>query len=69
MHSIQVLNNETENKGLVASRDRNVQIVVKTAEDELRQLLRERTEIMKRIGTILAAMDANPDSLEPAAWS
>jgi hypothetical protein len=52
MHSIQVLNNETENKGLVASRDRNVQIVVKTAEDELRQLLRERTEIMKRIGTI-----------------
>jgi hypothetical protein len=52
MHSIQALNNETENKGLIASRDRNVQIVVKTAEDELRQLLQERTEIMKRIGTI-----------------
>ncbi|HEX4427306.1 MAG TPA: hypothetical protein VH079_18035 [Terriglobales bacterium] len=52
MHSIQALNNETENKGLIASSDRNVQIVVKTAEDELRQLLRERTEIMKRIGTI-----------------
>jgi hypothetical protein len=52
MESIQALNNETENKGLMGTRDRNVQIVVKTAEDELRQLMRERTEIMKRIGTI-----------------
>jgi hypothetical protein len=52
MDSLQTLNNETEHKGLLGNGDRNVQIVVKTAEDELRQLLRERTEIMKRIGTI-----------------
>src|SRR3974377_914447 len=29
-----------------------VQQVIRTAQDELRQLLRQRTEIMKRIGTI-----------------
>jgi hypothetical protein len=48
----QNLSSELENKGRRGSGELNVQIVVKTAEDQLRQLLQERAEIMKRIGTI-----------------
>jgi len=44
--------NETGNKGLSGSGDPNVQEVVKTAHEELRELMRQRADIMKRIGTI-----------------
>jgi hypothetical protein len=52
MNSIQNLNNGIATKGLLSNGDSNVHMVVKTAEDELRMLMRERAEIMKRIGTI-----------------
>jgi hypothetical protein len=45
-------NNETGNKSLSNGQDPNVKEVVKTAHDELRQLMRQRADIMKRIGTI-----------------
>lgn len=44
--------NETVNKGLGGRHEQNVQEVVKTAHEELRQLMRQRADIMKRIGTI-----------------
>ena len=44
--------NETENNGQSGNGDQNVQEVVKTAHEELRELLRQRADIMKRIGTI-----------------
>jgi hypothetical protein len=44
--------NETGNKSLSSSQDPNVKEVVRTAHDELRQLMRQRADIMKRIGTI-----------------
>jgi hypothetical protein len=43
---------ESENVGRPGSGELSVQIVVKTAENQLRQLLQERAEIMRRIGTI-----------------
>jgi hypothetical protein len=52
MNSGRIQNNETEHKGLFGSEDQNVQEVVKTAHEELRQLMRQRADIMKRIGTI-----------------
>lgn len=39
-------------KSLPGSNDAHVQQVVKAAHDELRQLMRQRAEVMKRIGTI-----------------
>jgi len=44
--------NETENNSHSGNGDQNVQEVVKTAHEELRELLRQRADIMKRIGTI-----------------
>jgi len=44
--------NDTVNRSLSASGEQNVQEVVKTAHEELRQLMRQRADIMKRIGTI-----------------
>jgi hypothetical protein len=52
MNSGQMQNNETVNKSLSSNGDQNVQEVVKTAHEELRQLMRQRSDIMKRIGTI-----------------
>jgi hypothetical protein len=52
MNSGRIQNNETENKDRSGSEDQNVQQVVKTAHEELRQLMRQRADIMKRIGTI-----------------
>jgi len=40
------------NGGLLNNRDPHVHEVVKSAHEELRQLLRQRAEIMKRIGTL-----------------
>lgn len=51
MNSGQDQHNETDNKGFSVG-DQNVQEVVKTAHEELRQLMRQRADIMKRIGTI-----------------
>jgi len=39
-------------KGATPTNDPHVQQVVRAAHDELRQLLRQRAEIMKRIGTV-----------------
>ena len=39
-------------KGLPGSGDPHVQEVVRAAHEELRQLMRQRAEIMKRIGTV-----------------
>jgi hypothetical protein len=39
-------------EGLLQGGDRHVQEVVRAAHDELRQLIRQRAEIMKRIGTV-----------------
>ena len=39
-------------KSLAGSNDAHVQQVVKAAHDELRQLMRQRAEVMKRIGTV-----------------
>ena len=40
------------NKALIRGRDPHVREVVKAAHEELRQLLRQRSELMKRIGTL-----------------
>ena len=52
MESAAARKNETDRKDLPGRGDLNVQIVVKIAEEELRLLIRERADIMKRIGTI-----------------
>ena len=52
METIQASRDEGVKQSLIGTGNSNVQIVVKTAEDELRQLIRERADIMKRIGTI-----------------
>src|ERR1700685_4875514 len=52
MNSGRGQDNETGNKSLSGSGDQNVQEVVKTAHEELRQLMRQRADIMKRIGTL-----------------
>jgi hypothetical protein len=52
MDSIQGFENESKNQGGPNKVSLDVQVVIKTAEDELRQLMRDRAEIMKRIGTI-----------------
>jgi hypothetical protein len=44
--------NGTGNGSLLRNGDSHVQEVVKTAHEELRQLMRQRAEIMKRIGTL-----------------
>jgi hypothetical protein len=44
--------NGTGSGSLLRNGDSHVQEVVKTAHEELRQLLRQRAEIMKRIGTL-----------------
>lgn len=44
--------NGKTNGGLLNQADSHVQEVVKTAHEELRQLMRQRAEIMKRIGTL-----------------
>ena len=44
--------NGTGNGTLLHTGDPHVQEVVKTAHEELRQLMRQRAEIMKRIGTL-----------------
>jgi hypothetical protein len=44
--------NGTGNGSLLRNGDPHVQEVVKTAHEELRQLMRQRAEIMKRIGTL-----------------
>ncbi|HEY7096565.1 MAG TPA: hypothetical protein VH437_07570 [Terriglobales bacterium] len=41
-----------KNGGLPGSGDPHVQEVVRAAHDELRQLMRQRADIMKRIGTV-----------------
>jgi hypothetical protein len=45
-------NNGSANGTLLRNGDPHVQEVVKTAHEELRQLMRQRSEIMKRIGTL-----------------
>ena len=52
MESAQAWKNELGSKDLPGMVDVNVQNVMKTAEGELRLLIRERADIMKRIGTI-----------------
>jgi len=42
----------TRNSGLPGSRDPHVQQVVKVAHEELSQLMRQRAQIIKRIGTV-----------------
>src|ERR1700688_2412931 len=44
--------NGAGNGTLLRNEDSHVQEVVKTAHEELRQLMRQRAEIMKRIGTL-----------------
>jgi hypothetical protein len=44
--------NGTGNGSLLRNGDAHVQEVVKTAHEELRQLMRQRADIMKRIGTL-----------------
>ena len=44
--------NGSANKNLPGSSDPHVQEVVKAAHEELRQLMRQRAEVMKRIGTV-----------------
>jgi hypothetical protein len=44
--------NGTDNGSLLRNGDSHVQEVVKTAHEELRQLMSQRSEIMKRIGTL-----------------
>jgi len=44
--------NGTGNGSLLRNEDSHVQEVVKTAHEELRQLMRQRAEIMRRIGTL-----------------
>jgi hypothetical protein len=45
-------NDNGTNGGLLNRKDPHVQEVVKSAHEELRQLMRQRAEIMKRIGTL-----------------
>lgn len=45
-------NTNGNGKGLPSSGDPHVQEVVRAAHEELRQLMRQRAEIMKRIGTV-----------------
>lgn len=45
-------NGSTGSESLLHSRDPHVQQVVKAAQEELQHLLRQRAEIMKRIGTV-----------------
>lgn len=45
-------NGNGNGKGLPGSGDPHVQEVVRAAHEELRQLMRQRAEIMKRIGTV-----------------
>jgi len=44
--------NGTSNGSALRNGDSHVQEVVKAAHEELRQLMRQRAEIMKRIGTL-----------------
>jgi hypothetical protein len=44
--------NGSGNRNLPGNEGTHVQEVVKAAHDELRQLMRQRTEVMKRIGTV-----------------
>ena len=44
--------NSTGNRSLPGSSDTHVQEVVKAAQEELRQLMRQRADVMKRIGTV-----------------
>ena len=44
--------NGTGNRNLPGSSDPHVQEVVKAAHEELRQLMRQRADVMKRIGTV-----------------
>jgi len=44
--------NGTNGKSLPGSGDPHVQEVIRAAHEELRQLMRQRAEIMKRIGTV-----------------
>jgi hypothetical protein len=52
MANEQVGGNGAQHGSFSASGDANVQEVVRAAHEELRQLLRQRAEIMKRIGTV-----------------
>lgn len=52
MESTQNFENQRKNQCGPSKVTVDVQVVIKTAEDELRQLVRERAEIMRRIGTI-----------------
>ncbi|HXY04335.1 MAG TPA: hypothetical protein VEI49_12235 [Terriglobales bacterium] len=45
-------NNGNAGSGLLKNSDPHVHEVVKTAHEELRQLMRQRADIMKRIGTL-----------------
>jgi hypothetical protein len=51
MRDVQGAENQT-NPALLNNSDFHVQQVIKTAHEELRQLMRQRAEIMKRIGTL-----------------
>jgi hypothetical protein len=45
-------NGNDASDGLLSRKDTHVEEVVKSAHEELRQLMRQRAEIMKRIGTL-----------------
>lgn len=48
----QIESGNNGNKALPGEKDPHVQEVVRAAHEELRQLMRQRAEIMKRIGTV-----------------
>ncbi|HUJ96125.1 MAG TPA: hypothetical protein VLW84_12715 [Terriglobales bacterium] len=52
MQSRRTGNGESTSKGFAGYGDGHVQQVVKAAQEELGQLLRQRAEVMKRIGTV-----------------
>jgi len=52
MHYGPISSSATGNGTLLNNGDLHVQEVVKTAHEELRQLMRQRAEVMKRIGTL-----------------
>jgi hypothetical protein len=52
LHPEVAMENGRNGKGMQGTSDPHVQEVVKAAHDELRQLIRQRAEIMKRIGTV-----------------
>jgi len=52
MQSRRTGNGETTNKGFAGYGGGHVHEVVKAAQEELSQLLRQRAEVMKRIGTV-----------------